>query len=1317
MTNTMTHEEFERQQQSQPQPINNVMRFFQNFGLPNNQEQQPQQPSPQSQQPNIFSFLSGEIKNSLTSPTISPSTSSNNINNNLNGSHSNLSSSFGNLITKSVSNNSINQNNQNNQNLHNGLYLNGKNIKINSNKVLDSKFEVESQTVTVIQSSRNAGNSLGNLITFNKNFISYVVKGEKVRILDRSSSNKVLLKDFPDVVDIQFHSEDVNILSCCSMGSGSIYIYELVNNIQTLEDVKLLAKIPPPPQIVTNEKTYYTTVKWHPTKPDILLTCTNNSPTVYCFNIHNPNTPLIVLEPPKSTIESLNHHTTGLNWSSDGASIAFCNKDCICIYGTDLPNSHQSLKSIYQNNNDEFKDGFLYVYQISENYLVAVTNQSEIILFSTLNWSVIQRITFSTSLFTNYSLFTIKDSFLFISDNNSSKAYIIHINESETDIPHFDFINQCDFKKPIISFCFQSSPSISSLNSSKGSIQQQQQDKEKEEKCFCTCTIQSNAISLHSITLDSCYSENDQYTCDSSDIIEQFGNYKDNLDNQQNNNDININISTPINEPLSPISSTNATIGSEDEDKLNTLTNTKPFVQPSSPPPLSLPEPDLTSCGVPSTSDSIINSSISPSIENNTTTNTTKAKKESTKVSKKKTATPTTTTTTTTTTTNKPDSPSLSPTIYNVTEDTLVGSTSPVTAKKKSSKPKVSSSSSSESLNQDSKETKSVTPSKTSKSLATPTTPSTPTPAATTTPSTTPTKPKNVTPSFVPPVLNIPLSNPVSNKQPGSKPKETTSPSSIPQTIPLPSSPAPQPQPQQQQQVETISSPSIQQSQPQQVSSSSSSSSSPNQYIATQSQDYNFLFKEMENRLFNRIEKSMINQITQLEKERQEREQLERERQEKLLTVVHQSITTMAKANLEKVIKKEIANTFVNLEKTLPAAIETTVTKLTLEQMKKLSAKTDSLLKSSSEAIVNNVKGAIISDAFEGLIKPQIESVFLSYFQNVLIPGFDKSCQSMFTHLSYTFENGFNQAIQHQTLNAQGQHLALEKILNENTTILKECTQSLNEQQTNLFNELKKQQEKQQFISQQLQQLQQQQPQQQFSPPPPPHHMPPMHQQQQFSPQPPFPNLPQMNMKMNPQNFYQFQNPNMMNMNSPNESFQHLQQPLSPQQSQQPQQSPAPSPPPQQQSQQQQQQSQQNKNSSITLQQQQVINQKLASYPQLKALVETNYIDAFNFALNASNLQMVVNLCSSLDPSVVLSSMKFPQTIILSLIQQLSINLTTDTELKLKWIKDCLFFVDNSKADVTKKILKVLKVKLDDPQLSSSNQHLLQQIKFMIKDI
>ncbi|KAK9857167.1 hypothetical protein WJX84_000114 [Apatococcus fuscideae] len=64
------------------------------------------------------------------------------------------------------------------------------------------------------------------------------------------------------------------------------------------------------------------------------------------------------------------------------------------------------------------------------------------------------------------------------------------------------------------------------------------------------------------------------------------------------------------------------------------------------------------------------------------------------------------------------------------------------------------------------------------------------------------------------------------------------------------------------------------------------------------------------------------------------------------------------------------------------------------------------------------------------------------------------------------------------------------------------------------------------------------------------------------------------------------------------------------------------------------------------------------------------YEQAFNDALSAEDVDIVIWLCTHLDPAEVLSRQpaKLSQTIILALIQQLGQDLQQDTKTKMAWL-------------------------------------------------
>jgi enhancer of mRNA-decapping protein 4 len=72
--------------------------------------------------------------------------------------------------------------------------------------------------------------------------------------------------------------------------------------------------------------------------------------------------------------------------------------------------------------------------------------------------------------------------------------------------------------------------------------------------------------------------------------------------------------------------------------------------------------------------------------------------------------------------------------------------------------------------------------------------------------------------------------------------------------------------------------------------------------------------------------------------------------------------------------------------------------------------------------------------------------------------------------------------------------------------------------------------------------------------------------------------------------------------------------------------------------------------------------------------------DAFQQALSANDLSLVVWLCSRVNPSQLFAKSPIPleQPVILSLIQQLASDLSTNTELKLKYLEEAVLAVERS---------------------------------------
>jgi enhancer of mRNA-decapping protein 4 len=102
-------------------------------------------------------------------------------------------------------------------------------------------------------------------------------------------------------------------------------------------------------------------------------------------------------------------------------------------------------------------------------------------------------------------------------------------------------------------------------------------------------------------------------------------------------------------------------------------------------------------------------------------------------------------------------------------------------------------------------------------------------------------------------------------------------------------------------------------------------------------------------------------------------------------------------------------------------------------------------------------------------------------------------------------------------------------------------------------------------------------------------------------------------------------------------------------------------------------------------------NSETKKISMLQAIDDGNYNLAFEIALTASDLQLVMMLCKQVDPVQLFEREEntLPQPIILSLIQQLSSDLATDTETKTKYLEESIMALD-IKNDVTREHMPIV---------------------------
>lgn len=109
----------------------------------------------------------------------------------------------------------------------------------------------------------------------------------------------------------------------------------------------------------------------------------------------------------------------------------------------------------------------------------------------------------------------------------------------------------------------------------------------------------------------------------------------------------------------------------------------------------------------------------------------------------------------------------------------------------------------------------------------------------------------------------------------------------------------------------------------------------------------------------------------------------------------------------------------------------------------------------------------------------------------------------------------------------------------------------------------------------------------------------------------------------------------------------------------------------------------------------------------LRLVEQGNFNKAFEEALTASNLSLVMFLCKKIEPNGIFqdASCPFPQPTILSLIQQLSVNLGEETETKRRYLEESIMALDRDD-EITREHLPVVLQGLNE-QLNQTIDHIL----------
>ncbi|CAJ0823365.1 9533_t:CDS:2, partial [Entrophospora sp. SA101] len=146
-----------------------------------------------------------------------------------------------------------------------------------------------------------------------------------------------------------------------------------------------------------------------------------------------------------------------------------------------------------------------------------------------------------------------------------------------------------------------------------------------------------------------------------------------------------------------------------------------------------------------------------------------------------------------------------------------------------------------------------------------------------------------------------------------------------------------------------------------------------------------------------------------IEEDRIAHQAAETSRQETILKVVSQTLSTNTAKLLETTVRNEIQiNVLPSLSKMVNSAIDKHVHRGITEAMNKSIPNT--IEKSISDQIQRMLaKNAVIEPIAKGVsktIKPVIEENFRDYFENIIVPTFEKSTNSMFDQITSMLESG-----------------------------------------------------------------------------------------------------------------------------------------------------------------------------------------------------------------------------------------------------------------------------------------------------------------------
>mmetsp|Transcript_43107 Transcript_43107/g.71781 ORF Transcript_43107/g.71781 Transcript_43107/m.71781 type:complete len:1471 (+) Transcript_43107:67-4479(+) len=178
--------------------------------------------------------------------------------------------------------------------------------------------------------------------------------------------------------------------------------------------------------------------------------------------------------------------------------------------------------------------------------------------------------------------------------------------------------------------------------------------------------------------------------------------------------------------------------------------------------------------------------------------------------------------------------------------------------------------------------------------------------------------------------------------------------------------------------------------------------------------------KRLETSITSRLEKYYQQlsdkQQARLDREKGERERLERERYERLLMAIT-SLSSTIPQYVQRDVQKELQSLVPQMHASLAQSIDAMVTKPLQDALKTQFAqavgpKLEKTVKDVLSSVVTKQMNESVADKLIASMRSALHETFKMNFHDVLVPAFEMSCRKMFEQINDTFDRGLDDRIQ-----------------------------------------------------------------------------------------------------------------------------------------------------------------------------------------------------------------------------------------------------------------------------------------------------------------